>query len=76
VREVENRTKGLLPPDRILTVATVSGSARVLIPNFIWERLVEVPGEGDRIAVVGKIAAVGGERVLQVCSTGDVWREV
>ncbi len=73
---VEERPKGLLPPDRILTVGTDPGSVRVLIPNFVWERLVDVPGEGDRITAVGKISEVGGERVLQVCSTGDVWREV
>lgn len=69
------RERGLLPPDRILAVESPSGLIqRVLVPNFIYERLSEPPGVGENINAVGKISTVGGEKVLQVCATDDMWR--
>lgn len=73
--EISTREKGLLPPDRILMVESPSGLVqKVLIPNFVYERLPDPPRAGENINTVGKISVVGGEKVLHVCSIEDIWR--
>ncbi|MEW6222713.1 MAG: hypothetical protein AB1476_05345 [Candidatus Hadarchaeota archaeon] len=73
VQSTSSIIKGYLPDDVFLNIGDNFGNtAKVYLPNFMYERMLSPPGVGENVKVVGKVMTISGSVAIQPGVLEDV----